>query len=122
MTPDAGAVRGAAGGAAPGEKRDLVGRPTSSDGLLGEKAGRGRAVQPRGDERARGRGTRGGRGPGAGPVSLLRRVLRAALDRVLDVVLQLRKALAGEGEPLPPDRLQHLAEQRVRRGGPRGAQ
>src|SRR5207248_2742764 len=37
------------------------------------------------------------------------------------VVLQLRKELAGEGEPLPPERLQHLAEQRVRRGASRSA-
>src|SRR5207249_362851 len=44
------------------------------------------------------------------------------LDRVLQVVVQLGIALAGEGEPLPPEHRQHLAEQRVRRRGPRGAQ
>ena len=213
MTPDAGAVRGAAGDAALEEKLDLVGRPTSSDDLLEEDAACERAVEDLGegklrlagwrgrrsaisfsgrssiqpgdvqrlhaprhdletlpvgghllrggaipwqpvpqhlfgilvgggevrppgppaaslagevqhpvDEKAPGPGTRGGRRPSGRPASLLRRALRAALDRVLDVVLQLRKALAGEGEPLPPERLQHLAEQRVRRGGPRGAQ
>src|SRR5439155_763712 len=44
-----------------------------------------------------------------------------ALERVLEVVVQLGIALAGEREPLPPERLEHLAEQWVGRRGSRGA-
>jgi len=61
MTPDAGAVRGAAGDAALEEKLDLVGRPTSSDDLLEEDAACERAVEDLGEGKLRPAGWRGRR-------------------------------------------------------------